>query len=72
MPNIEMPDGNVVNFPDNMPDEQIKNLISSKFPKVAEKDYFLPQDVGVKENLARQSYQGLTVGFGDLTATTYT
>lgn len=30
-----MPDGTQVNFPDDMPQEQIKGLISSKFPDIA-------------------------------------
>lgn len=33
MPDITMPDGTVVNFPDDMPKEQIRGLIASKFPK---------------------------------------
>lgn len=33
MPKITMPDGQVVNFPDDMPDVQIKGLIASKYPK---------------------------------------
>ena len=32
MPNVRMPDGVVVAFPDDMPPEQIKGLIASKFP----------------------------------------
>lgn len=35
MPNIRMPNGDVVAFPDDMPKEQIKNLIASKFPELA-------------------------------------
>jgi hypothetical protein len=35
MPNIRMPDGVVVGFPDEMPPEQIKSLIASKFPDAA-------------------------------------
>ena len=33
MPIVTMPDGARVNFPDDMPSEQIKSLISSKFPQ---------------------------------------
>jgi hypothetical protein len=33
MPNIRMPDGAVVAFPDDMPQEKIKEMISSKFPQ---------------------------------------
>lgn len=32
MPNVKMPDGVVVAFPDDMPPEQIKSLILKKFP----------------------------------------
>jgi hypothetical protein len=35
MPNIRMPDGKVVRFPDDMPPDQIKSLIASKFPELA-------------------------------------
>lgn len=34
MPIIAMPDGTHVNFPDNMPREQIKGLIAQKFPDI--------------------------------------
>jgi hypothetical protein len=36
MPNIRMPDGKVVRFPDDMPPDQIKSLIASKFPELAQ------------------------------------
>jgi hypothetical protein len=42
MPNIKMPDGAVVAFPDDMPPDQIKQLILARFPD-AGKDMF-PQD----------------------------
>lgn len=32
MPIVKMPDGTQVNFPDNMPADQIKGMIASKFP----------------------------------------
>jgi hypothetical protein len=32
MPNVKMPDGTVVRFPDEMPKEQIRDLIATKFP----------------------------------------
>ena len=32
MPQVRMPDGTVVGFPDDMPPEQIKSLIATKFP----------------------------------------
>lgn len=36
MTNVRMPNGDVVSFPDDMPKEQIKSLIASKFPEVAQ------------------------------------
>lgn len=33
MPDIQMPDGQVVRFPDNMPRDQINSLISQRYPK---------------------------------------
>lgn len=38
MPVVRMPDGTQVSFPDDMPAEQIRGLIASKFPEVAESD----------------------------------
>lgn len=35
MPVVRMPDGTQVSFPDDMPKEQIRGLIASKFPEVA-------------------------------------
>ncbi len=35
MPIVKMPDGTQVRFPDDMPKEQIKGMIASKFPEVA-------------------------------------
>ncbi|MET3414827.1 hypothetical protein ABIC30_006029, partial [Methylobacterium sp. 1030] len=35
MPDVEMPDGVIVNFPDDMPKEQIRALIQTKFPDAA-------------------------------------
>lgn len=34
MPDVRMPDGAVVRFPDEMPPEQIKSIIATKFPNV--------------------------------------
>lgn len=36
MPIVKMPDGTQVQFPDDMPSEQIKGMIASKFPEVAQ------------------------------------
>lgn len=35
MPVVKMPDGALVRFPDDMPKEQIKGMIASKFPEVS-------------------------------------
>jgi hypothetical protein len=32
MPDVRMPDGAVFRFPEDMPREQIRSLIASKFP----------------------------------------
>lgn len=37
MPIVRMPNGDMVNFPDDMPQEQIKGLIAQKFPELAQK-----------------------------------
>lgn len=34
MPNVRMPDGTVVGFPDTMPPDQIKGMIASKWPEI--------------------------------------
>ena len=50
MPQVRMPDGVIVAFPDDMPAEQIKGLIASKFPQVASKvDPATNQPPGVPE-----------------------
>lgn len=35
MPTVNMPNGDAVNFPDDMPKEQIRSMISQKFPDIA-------------------------------------
>ena len=47
MPNVQMPDGVIVAFPDDMPDTEIRDLISSKFPTTFEK----PVKEGITERL---------------------
>jgi hypothetical protein len=39
MPIVKMPDGTQVQFPDNMPSEQIKGMIASKFPDAVPKSF---------------------------------
>ncbi|KKC34602.1 hypothetical protein [Devosia psychrophila] len=36
MVDVRMPDGVVVRFPDDMPDDQIRTMIAGKFPQVAQ------------------------------------
>lgn len=38
MPDVRMPDGAIVRFPDEMPADQIRSIIATKFPDVAESD----------------------------------
>jgi len=45
MPIVKMPDGTQVRFPDEMPREQIRDLIASKFPDVAARAAQGPQAV---------------------------
>lgn len=61
MPQVRMPDGVVVAFPDNMPQEQIKGLIASKFPHVATQ----PPMPGAARTAFDQGMQGATFGFAD-------
>ncbi len=59
-----MPDGVLVSFPDEMPKEEIKELIASKFPN--ETGANQPDDNINKFEGALRSYtQGNTFGFGD-------
>lgn len=37
MPQVRMPDGTVVAFPDDMPADQIRSMIATKFPEIAPK-----------------------------------
>lgn len=46
MPNISMPNGDVVAFPDDMPRDQIKGMITNKFPDLSPK-----QDSGAMDAL---------------------
>lgn len=51
MPIVAMPDGTQVNFPDDMPSEQIKGLISTKFPDAAKRAIQPPtEDKGIIGN----------------------
>lgn len=66
MPIVAMPDGTQVNFPDEMPPEQIKGLIASKFPDVVPQEKTMP---GIGRTALDQGLQGATFNFGkDITA----
>ena len=69
MPDVTMPNGDIVNFPDDMPKEQIKSLIASKFPEFS-------QIKPMQASQPTKEYSGLrsfaegavdmgTFGFGD-------
>lgn len=74
MPVVAMPDGTQVGFPDEMPREQIKALIASKFPEVWKADdpaQVRPgmtaeaPDIGRGTAIALGGLQGITARFGD-------
>lgn len=60
MPQVKMPNGDVVAFPDDMPREQIKGMIATKFPQLA------PQSntSGLESSIAGAG-QGYSAGLGD-------
>lgn len=61
-----MPDGTKVRFPDDMPREQIKGMISSKFPELASnQDALAPQGETGARRFVQQPLQGATFGFGE-------
>lgn len=47
MPIVAMPDGTQVSFPDDMPAEQIKGMIASKFPDAVPKPAMSAADIGM-------------------------
>lgn len=77
MPIVKLPDGKNVQFPDDMPPEEIKALIANKFPdavaqRVASRPEMassLPGPLGDLQNTSRAfqsgATQGMTLGFGD-------
>ena len=55
MPVVRMPDGQNVRFPDDMPAEQIKSMIASKFPELAKKEQqFTPEQIETAKNQAQE------------------
>ncbi|WP_319568267.1 hypothetical protein [Cohaesibacter marisflavi] len=65
MPIVKMPDGAQVQFPDDMPKEQIKTMIASKFPEVAAKQSQGRYDMGAVSAGADGIYSGLMSGYDD-------
>lgn len=60
MPNVRMPNGDVVRFPDDMPREQIKGLIASKFPEVANTNQ--PQETSFLQDMGENFKHGIQSG----------
>lgn len=56
MPIVKMPDGTQVRFPDDMPREQIRDMIASKFPEVAQQSQ--PQAPQLQADDPRDSFLG--------------
>lgn len=67
MPDITMPNGDVVSFPDDMPKEQIRSLIASKFPQETQQPVQEQQRTWGEylSSIPQQYAQGGTFGFGD-------
>lgn len=64
MPNVQMPNGDVVSFPDDMPREQIKGLIATKFPD-AIKGMAAKPKVDAFDTVSDNFLQGFTLGLGN-------
>lgn len=62
MPNVTMPNGDIVSFPDDMPRDQIKGMIASKFPEIAAQK---PVGNSKIESGIAGAAQGATLNFGD-------
>jgi len=60
MPDIRMPDGQVVRFPDDMPDAEIKRMIETKYPAVSK------SQPGKVEDIAKSGASGFARGSADL------
>ena len=72
MPDVKMPDGTVVRFPEDMPREEIKGLIASKFPDLAapadtQSNTAAKADIAAAPNVGLSPLleQGATLGFAD-------
>ena len=58
MPVVEMPNGDLVEFPDDMPDEEIGSFIQSRFP-----DAFAPQETTALGQVG-ETLKAIPRGFG--------
>ncbi|MCF7647310.1 hypothetical protein KQ944_18345 [Bacillus subtilis] len=71
MPIVKMPDGAQVRFPDDMPREQIRDMIASKFPEVAQQVPKPPVDdprdsfLGKVDATMRGAADMMSFGFAD-------
>lgn len=67
MPDVRMPDGAVVRFPDEMPKEQIRDIIASKFPEAGRpaQQQAPAYDGGAFRAATEGSHAGLMGGFDD-------
>jgi len=70
MPQVRMPDGVLVNFPDDMPNEQIKGMIASRFPEIgpSQDQGYTTENKGASDyarTIFDQGMQGATFGFAD-------
>lgn len=65
MPDIEMPNGDIVNFPDDMPDAQIKSMIASKFPELGPQEQ-APQQEQSFLGAASENLQAIQAGVADM------
>jgi hypothetical protein len=62
MPQVRMPNGDIVSFPDDMPPEQIRELISRKFPEVSA----APAQPDIGMDVAKSGASGIARGAMDL------
>jgi hypothetical protein len=62
MPIVGMPDGTQVQFPDEMPADQIKGLIAQKFPDQVQK---VQKEMGPVQAALHGAAQGLSANFSD-------
>jgi len=59
-----MPNGDVVSFPDDMPHEQIRGMIASKFPDIS-KTPAPNQNIDAFDTVSDNALQGATFGLGN-------